>query len=66
MWIALAVIALIKLNFDYFLIDMIALALTSANTAGYTKCRRGTLENTIIFIVEVQHVLVCKYIRSPN
>jgi hypothetical protein len=53
-WIALAVIALIKLNFDYFLIDMIALALTSANTAGYTKCRRGTLEKTIISIVELQ------------
>lgn len=43
-WIALAIIAIIRFNFDYFVITVIAISLTSANTAGYSKCRKGTYQ----------------------
>lgn len=39
-WVALAIIAIVKLNFDYLIITIIAISLTSANTAGYSKCRK--------------------------
>ncbi|KAG0578573.1 hypothetical protein KC19_4G033900 [Ceratodon purpureus] len=39
-WTALAIIALIRLNFDYLVITIIGISLTTANTAGYSKCRK--------------------------
>lgn len=39
-WLVLGIITLIRLNFDYLLIVMVALVLGSANIYGYTKCRR--------------------------
>jgi hypothetical protein len=41
---------------------MIALALTSANTAGYTKCRRGTLQKTIS-LVKLQWIATCSCLQ---
>lgn len=40
-WLALGVIAVIKLKFDYLLIVAIALCLGTANIIGFTKCRKG-------------------------
>jgi hypothetical protein len=48
-WTALAIIALIRLNFDYLVITIIAISLTSANTAGYSKCRKGDFQTSLSY-----------------
>eukprot|EP00475_Leptophrys_vorax_P001150 TRINITY_DN10607_c0_g2_i1.p2 TRINITY_DN10607_c0_g2~~TRINITY_DN10607_c0_g2_i1.p2 ORF type:complete len:179 (+),score=30.36 TRINITY_DN10607_c0_g2_i1:82-618(+) len=39
-WLVFGIITLIRLNFDYMLIVIVALVLGGANIYGYTKCRR--------------------------
>eukprot|EP00246_Nothoceros_aenigmaticus_P003903 TRINITY_DN15136_c0_g1_i1.p1 TRINITY_DN15136_c0_g1~~TRINITY_DN15136_c0_g1_i1.p1 ORF type:complete len:197 (+),score=23.47 TRINITY_DN15136_c0_g1_i1:210-800(+) len=39
-WLALGIIAIIKLKFDYLLVVAIALSLGTANIIGFTKCRK--------------------------
>lgn len=39
-WVALGIVALIKLNIDYLLVVGVCLALSIANIVGFTKCRK--------------------------
>jgi len=39
LWTLLAVIAFLKFNFDWLMIDIIALSLIGANISGYLKCK---------------------------
>eukprot|EP00897_Mesotaenium_endlicherianum_P007630 jgi/Mesen1/6896/ME000353S05921 len=39
-WLALGVVTLVRLSFDYLLIVGVALVLGGANIIGFTKCRR--------------------------
>ena len=40
-WVGLAIVAIIKINLDWIVIDFIAAALTVVNIIGYLKCARG-------------------------
>ena len=44
-WIALAAIALARLNLEYFLICAVAVVLGAANVLGYTKCSKDAQTN---------------------
>jgi hypothetical protein len=37
-WAALALVAFVRFNFEWLLVDMVGAALTGANLVGYTKC----------------------------
>lgn len=39
-WSALGIVAIVKINIDYLLVDGICLTLTMANIIGFTKCRK--------------------------
>ncbi|KAL3139733.1 hypothetical protein ABBQ38_004038 [Trebouxia sp. C0009 RCD-2024] len=39
-WLALGIIALVKVSVDYLLVIAVALVLNSANVVGYTKCSK--------------------------
>jgi len=39
-WSALGIVAIIKFNIDYLLVDGICLTLTMANIIGFTKCKK--------------------------
>ena len=44
-WVALAAIALARLNLEYFLICVVATVLGAANVVGYTKCSKDAQAN---------------------
>jgi hypothetical protein len=41
LWVVLGVVAVLKLNFDYLLLVVIAILLSSANLTGYLKCSKA-------------------------
>ncbi|KDD76652.1 DUF846 hypothetical protein [Helicosporidium sp. ATCC 50920] len=41
LWVLLGIVALLKLNFDYLLLVVIATLLSAANLAGYLKCSKA-------------------------
>lgn len=48
-WVALAAIALARLNLEYFLICVVATVLGAANVVGYTKCSKDAQANISSF-----------------
>lgn len=47
-WLGLGLVAIIKFNFDYLLVVVVALVLNIANIIGFTRCQKGTTCHTLV------------------
>ncbi|CAM6087001.1 unnamed protein product [Calypogeia fissa] len=46
-WALFALVALLKFNFDFFMIDLIALTMCASNIIGFTKCHKESKKKVV-------------------
>jgi hypothetical protein len=51
-WAFLAVIAVFRLNMAWFMVCMVAISMSTANVAGYSKCEKDFKKKTAAFVTE--------------